>query len=238
MATINEHIVKSFDEHLNRINDLVVRMGGLAEAQVAGAIDAMVRRDTALAARVIDGDDQIDELEHELEQVSVLLLALRQPMANDLRRVIAALKISSDLERVGDYAANAAKRVIVLEATGWRGSVHALPRMARQVRELLGDALDAYIKSDADKALEVWRRDVRIDELYGTLFEELLDRMRTDPGDIAPCTHLLFIAKNIERIGDHATNIAESVHYLVTGRYMEGARPRGVDPNLPAAAEG
>ncbi|MEM7223504.1 MAG: phosphate signaling complex protein PhoU [Pseudomonadota bacterium] len=237
MATINEHIVKSFDDQLNRINDLVVRMGGLAEAQVAGALDAMVKRDCELAARVIEGDDQIDDLEHELEQVSVLLLALRQPMANDLRRVVAALKISSDLERIGDYAANAAKRVIALEATERHRSASSLSRMAQQVRVLLRDALDAYVTSDAERALEVWRRDVKIDELYGSLFEELLEQMKADPGDIAACTHLLFIAKNIERIGDHATNIAESVHYLVTGRYMEGARPRGVDPNMPAAAE-
>ena len=238
MPTVSEHIVKSFDDHLNRINDLVIRMGGLAEAQVAGAFDAMTRRDTALASRVIQGDDQIDELEHELEQISVALLALRQPMANDLRRVVAAFKISSDLERIGDYAANAAKRVILLEGFEWEGSVQALPRMAQQVRIILHDALDAYVTSDAEKSLEVWRRDAKIDELYGALFQELLDQMKQDPSSINACTHLLFIAKNIERIGDHATNIAESVHYLVTGRYMEGARPRGVDPALQATIAG
>ena len=235
MATVSEHIVKSFDDHLNRLNDLVMRMGGLAETQVSSAVDAMVKRDTALAARIVAGDDQIDDLEHELEHVAVALLALRQPMANDLRRVVAALKISSDLERIGDYAANVAKRVIALESAKWQGPSKALPRMGQQVRVILSEALDAYVTGDAEKALDVWRRDAKIDELYAALFQELLNSMKEDPDRISSSTHLLFIAKNIERIGDHSTNIAESVHYLVTGHYMEGARPRGVDPALRKA---
>jgi phosphate transport system protein len=227
MARAPEHIVKSFDEALNDMRALVTRMGGLAEAQIAAGVKALAQRDEDLARKVIAGDAAIDTLEDEIDDAAVRLIALRQPMAIDLREVIAALKISSDIERIADYAANVAKRSIALNQTPPVPSASAIPRLARLVQNILKDTLDAYAERDAERAIDVWHRDEEVDEMYTGLFRELLTYMMEDVRNITPCTHLLFIAKNIERMGDHATNIAENIHFLVTGKRLEGGRPKG-----------
>jgi phosphate transport system protein len=225
--TVSEHIVRSFDDELKTLSQVVTRMGGLAETQLATAVEALQRRDTDLAERVVRGDAAIDTLEEELDERAVRLLALRQPMATDLREVISSLKISSDLERIGDYAANVAKRVIALNQIPPIHLAGGIPRMARLAQNIIKDTLDAYATRNAERAIDVWHRDAEVDEMYTGLFRELLTYMMEDPRNITPSTHLLFIAKNIERIGDHATNIAETIHYLVTGRRMVGGRPKG-----------
>ena len=222
----SEHIVKSFDEELQQLNAVVLRMGGVAEAQLAGSIDALVRRDSALAEKVVEGDEAVDQMDLELDENAVRTLALRQPMANDLREVISALKISSDLERIGDYAKNIAKRTIALNQLAHHEAARSIPRMAKLVQAIIKDVLDAYANHDAGRAMDVWHRDEEVDEMYTALFRELLTYMMEDPRNITPCTHLLFVAKNIERIGDHATNIAETTYYLATGKRIEGGRPK------------
>ena len=222
----SDHIVKSFDEELQQLSAVVLRMGGVAEAQLAGAVEALVRRDTHLAEKVVRGDDAIDQMEVDLDEHAVRTLALRQPVANDLREVISGLKISSDLERIGDYAKNIAKRTVALNQLAHHDAVRSIPRMAKMVQAIIKDVLDAYAKQDAGRALDVWHRDEEVDEMYTALFRELLTYMMEDPRNITPCTHLLFIAKNIERIGDHATNIAETTYYLATGERIEGGRPK------------
>ncbi|WP_193366707.1 phosphate signaling complex protein PhoU [Pelagibius marinus] len=222
----SDHIVKSFDEELQQLNAVVLRMGGVAEAQLAGAIDALVRRDSDLAQKVVASDEAIDEMDLELDENAVRTLALRQPMANDLREVISALKISSDLERIGDYAKNVAKRAQALNQLAPHEATRSIPRMAKLVQAIIKDVLDAYANHDPNRALDVWHRDEEVDEMYTALFRELLTYMMEDPRNITPCTHLLFIAKNIERIGDHATNIAETTHYLTTGKRIQGGRPK------------
>src|SRR6266481_9131386 len=223
----SEHIVKSFDDELKQLSQMVAQMGGLAEAQLQAAIEALVARDAEQAARVVQGDVRIDQLERQISAQTIRMLALRQPMAQDLRQVVAALKISSDIERIGDYAANVAKRAIALSHTPPIQPANGIPRMARLAQQIIKDVLDAYIEHDADKALEVWQRDEEVDEMYTSLFRELLTYMMEDPRNISPCTHLLFIAKNIERIGDHATNIAETVYYAVEGEVIPDVRPKG-----------
>jgi len=227
-----EHIIKSYDEELGRLNNMIVEMGGLAENQLSSAIDAVAKRDSELAARVVESDGKVDELERELDNLAIRLLALRQPMARDLRQIFAALKIGSDLERICDYAANVAKRSIALAQTPPIQPVHALPRMGGLALALVRDVIDAYVERDADKALSVWRRDEELDEMYSSLFREFLTYMMEDPRNIGACTHLLFMAKNIERIGDHATNIAENLYYLVHGTPLTEARPKGDTSSL------
>ncbi len=221
-----EHIVKSYDEELERLSKMIVEMGGLAESQLAAAIEAVAKRDSELAARVIEDDDKVDQLERDLDNLAVRLLALRQPMARDLREIIAALKTGSDLERICDYAANVAKRSIALAQSPLVQQIHALPRMAHLALLLVKDVIDAYVARDADKAIIVWARDEELDEMYSSLFREFLTYMMEDPRNIGVYTHMLFMAKNIERIGDHATNIAETVHYLVTGQTLPEDRPK------------
>ncbi|HEY5597416.1 MAG TPA: phosphate signaling complex protein PhoU [Kiloniellales bacterium] len=237
-----QHIVRSFDDELKGLSQIVIRMGGLAEAQLAAAVEALARRDSALAEQVVRDDAAIDALEEELAERAVRLLALRQPMATDLREVIAALKISSDVERIGDYAANVAKRVITLNQIPPIPPANSVPRMAQMAQNIIKDTLDAYAAHDAERAIDVWHRDAEVDEMYTGLFRELLTYMMEDPRNITPSTHLLFIAKNIERIGDHATNVAETIHYLVTGRRMAGGRPKGDTTSFqviqPTAADG
>lgn len=223
----SEHIIKSYDEELQRLDNTITQMGGLAESQLAAAIEAVMKRDSDLATEVIEGDVQIDQLEREIEGLVVRLLALRQPMARDLRHSIAALKIASDLERIGDYAANVAKRSIALNQTPPVKPVYAIPRMGRLGQAMIKDILDAYVERDADKALAVWLRDEELDEMYTSLFRELLTYMIEDPRNITACTHLLFIAKNLERIGDHTTNVAETLYFLVHGTPLAQARPKG-----------
>jgi phosphate transport system protein len=223
----SEHIARAYDEELRKLNNTVAEMGGLAESQLGAAIEAVTTRDTELAARVVEGDTKVDQLERELDNLAIRLLALRQPVARDLREIFSALKIGSDLERIGDYAANVAKRSIALSQTPTVRPVYALPRMAHFAQLQIKDVLDAYIERDADKAYAVWERDTELDEMYSSLFRELLTYMMEDPRSIGSCTHLLFMAKNIERIGDHATNIAENLYYLVNGAPIEKVRPKG-----------
>ena len=227
-----DHIVSSFDDELETINGMILRMGGMAEAELANAIDALSRRDVELAARVVASDEGIDALEQELNDTAVAVLARRQPMANDLRVVVAALKIASDLERIGDYAKNIAKRVQPLAQIAPVAPAHAIPRMANIAQSIIKDTLDSYVARDAAMARAAWLRDAEVDEMYTSLFRELLTYMMEDPRAISTCTHLLFIAKNIERIGDHATNIAELIYYQVTGERMEGGRPKGDDTSF------
>ena len=236
-----EHTIKAFDADLQDLGRMIAEMGGLAESQLAAAIDAVVKRDSELAAIVVEGDAKVDQLQRDLDNLAIRLLAMRQPMARDLREIFAALKIGSDLERMCDYAANVAKRSIALNQTPPVRPVYALPRMAHLAQLLVKDVIDAYVARDADKAYSVWTRDAELDEMYSSLFRELLTYMMEDPRNIGACTHLLFMAKNIERIGDHATNIAENLYYLVNGRPLEEARPKGdssnielVQPNRPA----
>ena len=227
VSSASEHIVKSFDEQLEQLRADIVRMGGLAEAQLAGAMEALSKSDTELAEKIIASDEAIDRLENNVDEVAVRLLALRQPMAVDLRQVVSALKIASDLERIGDLSKNIAKRTISLSQIPAVQPVFSIPRMGRMVQAIIKDTLDAYVAGDAERAVDVWHRDEEIDEMYTGLFRELLTYMMEDPRSITPCTHLLFIARNIERMGDHATNVAETTYYQVTGARMAGGRPKG-----------
>jgi len=239
----HEHIVKSYDEELNRISNNLLRMGGMVEVQLAQAIQALVKRDSELALRVVEADERVDELESEIDDSAIRLLALRQPLAIDLRETTAALKISSDLERIGDYTANISKRAIAVSQFGPIPPVRSIPRMVEFAQGMIKDVLDAYVERDVEKALDVWRRDGELDEMYNGLFRELLTYMMEDARTITSCTHLMFMAKNIERVGDHATNMAEMIHFLITGRRLDGDRPRGDDssifptPDAPAAAK-
>ena len=227
-----DHIVKAFDEDLKRLNNVIAEMGGLAEAQLSQAVDCLVRRNSELATQVVQDDKRIDALETEVGQMTVRMLALRQPMAQDLREVVAAIKIASDIERIGDYAKNIAKRAIVLSAIAPMKPAASIPRMSQLALSIIKDVLDAYIEKDAEGARAAWRRDEDVDEMYNSLFREMLTYMMEDPRNIGPCTHLLFIAKNIERIGDHATNIAEIVYFLVHGRSLDEERPKGDTTNV------
>jgi phosphate transport system protein len=223
----SEHIARAYDEELRKLNNTVAEMGGLAESQLGAAIEAVTTRDTDLAARVVEEDTNVDQLERELDNLAIRLLALRQPVARDLREIFAALKIGSDLERIADYASNVAKRSIALAQTPPVQPAYALPRMANFAQLQIKDVFDAYVERDADKAYAVWERDAELDEMYSSLFRELLTYMMEDPRSIGSCTHLLFMAKNIERIGDHATNIAENLYYLVNGTPLNQLRPKG-----------
>ena len=224
--TPQEHTVRSYAEELKRLTAMITRMGGLAERQVADATEALVESDIDLAASVVQRDVEIDKLEREIEAFSIRLLALRQPMGADLRMIVAAMRISHDLERIGDYASNAAKRAIVISAQPQIGSLNGFQRMARLVQENLKNAIDALATSDVAKAHEVWAADEPVDEIYNGIFREMLTFMMEDPRNITAATHLLFIAKNLERIGDHATNIAETVHFAVRGDTMTEERPK------------
>jgi phosphate transport system protein len=222
----SEHIVKSFDEQLESLDHVIAEMGGLAEVQLAQAIDAMQKRDAETASRVVVADERLDELERTIENLAVSVLALRQPMARDLRQVVGALRAAAILERIGDYAKNVAKRTVVLVEAPPLPSVASVVRLAALAQEFIKDVLDAYIARDVEKADLVRYRDRDLDALYTSIFRELLTYMMEDPRTITPCTHLLFIAKNIERIGDHATNLAEIVHFLVKGQMPPDERPK------------
>jgi len=223
----SEHIVKSYDDELKRLTGEIQRMGDLALAQLDASIDAVMERDSDEAMKVVQADGAIDILEQEVSHDVVRLLALRQPMARDLREILAALRIAADIERIGDYAANVAKRSIVLNQSAPVQLAYALPRLARIAETLVREVLAAYHDYDADRALAAWARDEELDEQYTGLFRELLTYMMEDPRNITPCTHLLFMAKNLERIGDHATNIAENVYFLVHGQQIAQIRRKG-----------
>ncbi len=222
------HTVTAFDDELKEIGGNVAQIGGMAERMVDQAMAALTRADTDRAERVIEEDILIDNLQRDVEEKSILMIAKRQPMAKDLREIVAAIRIASDLERVGDLAKNIAKRVIALQGQFKPQSLmHGVEHLAELSLEQLKNVLDAYGSRDVKQALAVWERDEEIDALYTSLFRELLTYMMEDPRNIGFCTHLLFCAKNIERIGDHATNIAETVHYQITGITLADERPKG-----------
>src|SRR5437762_1527647 len=223
---MSDHIVRAYDEDLAGFKTMLAQMGGLAEDQLAKAIDALERRDTLLADQVIAQDDKVDAIEVNVEEKAILTIARRQPVARDLREIMVAIRISSDLERIGDLAKNVAKRVHAISDTLPRKLSSGLTRMGRLSLEQLKNVLDAYVSMSDEKALEVWRSDEELDALYNSIFRELLTYMMEDPRMIGLCTHLLFGAKNFERIGDHATNIAENIYYMVNGKNIAEERPK------------
>jgi phosphate transport system protein len=224
----HEHIVRSYEEELSALNNKIAKMGGLAEQMVGQSIDALQARDPDLAANTIQLDESIDTLDKEIEEQAITMIARRQPMAYDLRQIMAALHISTDLERIGDLGKNIAKRALaVVREQQPKQLMLGLKHMGELSLGQLKEVLGAYIERDADRALQVWYKDEEIDAMYNSLFRELLTYMMEDPRNIGLCTHLLFGAKNIERIGDHATNIAETVYFLVNGRAINDQRPKG-----------
>jgi phosphate transport system protein len=224
---MKEHIVASFDEELSELSQKIAEMGGMAEQQVADSVAALARRDAELAQTVIVIDRRMDQLQREIEDKATLMIAKRQPMAQDLRQIVAAMHIASDLERVGDLAKNTAKRVFAIESNfGAQRLVAGVEHIAELSFAQLKNVLDAYTTRDLEAAHAVWERDDEIDAMYTSLFRELLTYMMEDPRNISFCIHLLFCAKNLERIGDHATNIAETVHYLITGVPLTDERPK------------
>lgn len=224
---MSDHTVKSYDEELKQLHEDILRMGGIAESQFASAMQAVSKRDADIAAETVRGDNKIDELNHVIDKRVVHMLALRQPMASDLREIVSSLKIAVDIERIGDYSANIAKRAIAMAELRPIKPISGIPRMGLLVQRLIKDVLDAYNGRDAEMAMKVWARDEEVDDMYNSLFRETLTYMMEDPRNITPCTHLLFIAKNIERIGDHATNIAETVYFVVHGTRIDANRPKG-----------
>ena len=232
-----EHTLKVFDQELQDLTRVVAEMGGLAEKEIADSVDALVRRDNDLARKVIAMDSTVDNLQREIEEKAILLIARRQPMAVDLREIVAALRVANDLERIGDLAKNIGKREIALTGdfpspTLIRGLEHMAALVLGQVKQVL----DAYAARDLPTALAVWARDEEIDAMCVSLFRELLTYMMEDPRNITFCIHLMFCAKNIERMGDHATNIAETVHYMIEGRPIAAPRPKGDTTSFAAVA--
>ena len=227
MSTDKDHIIKSYDSELSRLTGEIVRMGELSVSQLDAAIDVLDRRDERAAQRVVSNDEAIDQMEQEISHDVVRLLALRAPMAGDLRNIFAALRIAADIERIGDYAANVAKRSIPLSMVAPVGPSGGLAHLADLASESVREVLFAYRDRDVERAYQVWKNDVVLDEAYTGYFRQLLTYMMEDPRNITPCTHLLFMAKNIERIGDHATNIAENVWFQVTGEPLDKQRRKG-----------
>ena len=227
MAEDAKHIVSSFEADLKRLRDMIAGMGGLVEQAVADAMTGLLERDPDIATRVVENDPKIDAQERQVEQFAVALLALRQPVADDLRHVVSALKVITDLERIGDYAANIAKRSLVINRVAQNFALSGLGQMAVLVQQNLKTTIDAVGEADPQKSIAVWRADQMVDDLYNTIFRELITYMMEDARSISACTHLLFIAKNLERIGDHATNIAELSYYAVTGQSLPDFRPKG-----------
>ena len=223
-----EHIVKSFDGDLKHLHDEIEKMGKLVISQIEQTSVAVSEMNVGLAKEIVDKDPEIDAIEQEIDGFAIRTIALRQPVAKDLRAVISALKVSGHLERIGDYATNVAKRVISLSEVSKMPSIgRAVPRLIQHAKIMIEDVLSAYIMLDDAKATDVWSRDAELDEMYMSFMRELLTYMMEDPRHISACSQLLFVAKNIERIGDHATNIAEIVHYLVSGEPYSTPRPKG-----------
>lgn len=224
---MHEHIVSAYEDELSELGSKIARMGGLAEKQLLDATDALRHLDTAKAKAVINSDKAIDEIEREVEEQAILMIARRQPMALDLREIMAAIRIAADLERIGDLAKNIAKRVGSLNGEHQpKRLIHGIGHMSHLALEQLSLVLDSYAQKEVDKAVHVWEQDEKIDAMYTSVFRELLTYMMEDPRKITPCTHLLFAAKNIERIGDHATNIAETIYFLVNGEPLSDERPK------------
>ena len=228
MTSTEGHTLKAFDADLDQLRAVIAEMGGLAEVAIRDATDALTQRDAERAARVVRDDARIDELELQVERQVVRLIALRAPMADDLREVLAALKIAGVIERMGDYAKTIAKRELLLEDVTRIEPLSILPAMAGVVSDMVRDALDAFAARDPEKARAVSLRDPQVDNLYNSMFRALLTHMMENPHTITASTHLLFVAKGLERIGDHATNIAEMVYYAATGEQL-AERPRGRD---------
>jgi phosphate transport system protein len=230
MATTSSgHTIKAFDQDLDRLRALISEMGGLAEHAIRESMRCLVQRDLDGAAKIVEDDKKLDALEIETEKRAVQLIALRAPMAADLRDVVASMKISSVVERIGDYAKNIAKRVPLLEEVSNIEPLSLMPEMAKIATQMVHDVLNAFVERDAQAAVRVIERDKAVDDFYNSIFRTLLTYMMENPNNIGQSTHLLFIAKNVERVGDHATNIAEMVYYAATGDYYVD-RPRGADP--------
>ena len=229
----SEHIAKSYDDELFQLDNLIAEMGGLCEVQLSQAVEAMVNRDVNLASNVIENDKKIDDMEHQVDSQAVSLIALRQPMAEDLRMIIAALKVATNLERVGDYAKNIAKRSITLSQSAHVGGTASnIARMSGLVQNMIKNVLDAYLSRDAERAEDIRLRDEEVDQMHSSLFRELLTYMMEDPRSITSCTHLLFISKNVERIGDHITSIAEQIIFIVRGKTPVEERPKDDKANF------
>jgi phosphate transport system protein len=227
VQAMNEHIVSSYEEELALLDKKIAQMGGIAEQSLGRSFDALERRDPRMAEAVIAADRRIDELEREIEERVISMIARRQPMADDLRHIMAALKITGDLERIGDLAKNIAKRALAIaHETHPKPLISGFRHMVELALKQLKDVLDAYAERDAVRALQVWNEDAQIDAMYNSLFRELLTHMMEDPRNIGLSTHLLFGAKNIERVGDHTTNIAETIHYMVVGTAITDDRPK------------
>ena len=225
---MTQHIVRAYDEELGVLSSKINQMGGIAEAMLVDAVEALIRHDVNKARSVIDRDAQLDSIQHDIEELAVLIIARRQPMANDLRHIMGTIRIASDIERIGDLVKNIAKRVTVMEERfmGAR-SLAGIQHMAHMVLGQVKAVLDSFSQNSAELARHVWLHDGEVDTLNNSLFRELLTYMMEDPRAITFSTHLLFIAKNIERAGDHATNIAETVHFIETGLQLSGPRPKG-----------
>ncbi len=233
------HIVSAVDADLRQIETLLLEMGGLVEAQIADGVQALITRDVDAGQAVRRRDKQVDAFESKIDELAIRFIAMRQPMAVDLRRVVTALKITSSLERMGDYAKNMGKRVEALaEADTIGGSLKAIERMSELVREMVRDVLDAFIARDTAMAYEIRDRDELVDQLHNTMFREMLTYMMEQPQNITPCMHLMFIAKNVERMGDHATGIAEQIIYLVDGALPDDDRQKGDQTAFYAGDEG
>jgi phosphate transport system protein len=234
-AMMNEHTAKAFDVDLQDITRMVAEMGGLAEKQIADAIDALAKRDAERARRAVAADPAIDALQHEIEERAVLTIARRQPMAVDLREIVGALRVANDLERIGDLSKNIGKRVAAISGDFHpQKLIRGVEHMSAMVLGQLKEVLDSYASHDLAKAMVVWKGDEEIDALCTSLFRELLTYMMEDPRNITFCIHLMFCAKNIERMGDHATNIAETVYYMIEGRPITDQRPKGDTTTLTA----
>ncbi len=223
-----EHTNKVFDEDLQELTRLVAEMGGLAERQIVDSVDALIRRDAELGARVVSNDVELDQLQRVIEERAVLTIARRQPMAVDLRTIVGALRIATDLERIGDLAKNIGKRISAVDRNFQPLSlIRGLDHMTKLVQAQVKQVLDAYASHDLTSAMAVWKGDEEVDAICTSLFRELLTYMMEDPRNVTFCIHLMFCAKNIERIGDHATNIAETVFYMVEGQQLVDKRPKG-----------
>jgi phosphate transport system protein len=236
---MSEHIVSAYDKDLEALGRKIAEMGGIAETMLTDSMDALEALDTGLARSVVERDMRLDALQRQIEESAILTIARRQPMAVDLREIVAAIRVSGDLERVGDLAKNVAKRAVKIAAEArLPRAIVGLKHMNEVAAMQLKDVLDAYAQRDPDAARKVWGQDAELDALEDSVFRDLLTFMMEDPRNISFCTHLLFCSKNIERVGDHATNIAETVYYLVTGETLPLERPKGGATVAPAAAEG
>jgi phosphate transport system protein len=232
-----DHIAKAYDQDITSLKTQLAEMGGIAEEQLSNANQALIKRDLMLADRVIANDQRLDDLERQIEEKAILTIAKRQPMALDLREIIVAIRVSSDIERIGDLAKNTAKRAHAISEPLPRRLSAGLSRMGSMAQAQLNQVLDAYAQRDIEKSFAVWRSDEDLDSLYNSIFRELLTYMMEDPRNISLCTHLLFGAKNLERIGDHTTNIAENIHYLIHGKTISEVRPKKDVTSMMRAAD-